>query len=64
MAASESYKGKDFKFETEHHLFFLRCIPRPGDYDCYCCAYSKAALEQVLSEQEQDETQMIGGISQ
>ena len=64
MAASESYKGKDFKFETEQHLFFLRCIPRPGDYDCYCCAYSKAALEQVLSEQEQDETQMIGGISQ
>ena len=55
--------GKGFKIETENNVFYLRCTPMPGDYDCYCYGYNKAALKQALTA-EQDESQMIGGITQ
>ena len=53
-------RGKGFKFETENNVFYLRCTPAPGEYDCYCYGYNKAILEQVLA-QEQDEAQGMWG---
>ena len=63
IAAYDYHTGKGFKFETENNVFYLRCTPMPGDYDCYCYGYNKMALEQALTA-EQDELQTMGGISQ
>ena len=64
MQDLESYKGKGFQFAMKYNVYFLRCIPKQGDYDCYCYVYNKAMLEQIFAESEQNETQTMGGISQ
>ena len=45
-----------FSVESENHLFLLRCLPMPGNYDCYCYCYNKKEL-QLAQSQEQGETQ-------
>ena len=58
-------EGKGFKVETEANVFYLRCLPMQGNYDCYCYGYNKALLEQTLDvEQEPEESVEMGGISQ
>lgn len=57
--------GKGYRVETEKNVYYLRCTPLRGDYDCYCYCYDKALLEQALAaEQEPEETQEMGGLSQ
>ena len=51
LALGESH---GFSVESENHLFFLRCLPLPGNYDCYCYCYNKHELKLA---QEQGETQ-------
>ena len=58
--------GKVFRAEKESHVFYLRCVPAKGDYDCYCYCYNKAMLEQALAieqVQEQNEELQMGGMS-
>lgn len=57
--------GKGYRAETEQHVYYLRCMPQRGDYDCYCYCYDRALLEQALvAEQEPEESQEMGGLSQ
>ena len=51
LALGESH---GFSVESENHLFLLRCLPMPGNYDCYCYCYNKHELKLA---QEQGETQ-------
>lgn len=58
--------GKVFRTETDHNVFYLRCVPAKGDYDCYCYCYNKEMLEQALAieqVQEQREELQMGGVS-
>lgn len=61
----DSCEGKGFKVETEANVFYLRCLPMQGNYDCYCYGYNKELLEQALAPNpEQEDTMEIGGINQ
>lgn len=53
LALGESH---GFSVESENHLFLLRCLPLPGNYDCYCYCYNKQEL-QLAQTQGQSETQ-------
>ena len=60
------HPGKVFRAETDHNVFYLRCVPARGDYDCYCYCYNKAMLEQALAieqVQEQREELQMGGMT-
>ncbi len=37
--------GKGYRVDTEQHIYYLRCTPMRGDYDCYCYCYDKSLLE-------------------
>ena len=57
--------GKGYRVETEQNVYYLRCMPQRGDYDCYCYCYDRAMLEQALAaEQEPEETPEMGGLLQ
>ena len=57
--------GKGYRVETEQNVYYLRCMPQCGDYDCYCYCYDRSLLEQALAaEQKPEETQEMGGLSQ
>ena len=60
-------RGIGFKMQTDSHIFFLRCAPQAGDYDCYCYCYDRGLLEQAMGqgvdESEENEIQ-IGGMTQ
>lgn len=57
--------GKGYRVETEQNVYYLRCVPQRGDYDCYCYCYDRSLLEQALAaEQEPEETPEMGGLSQ
>lgn len=61
LKLGESY---GFKAETESHVFYLRCFPCTGNYDCYCYGYEKCLLEQAMTEgPSEDMNQEMGGIS-
>ena len=60
--------GKVFRAETDFNVFYLRCVPAKGDYDCYCYCYNKSMLEQALTmeqaqEQAEEMNETMGGIS-
>ena len=60
--------GKIFRAETEFNVFYLRCVPVQGDYDCYCYCYNKSMLAQALTmeqsqEQTEEMTEAMGGMS-
>ena len=40
------------KGQTNSHIFFLRCAPQAGDYDCYCYCYDRNLLEQAMAQGE------------
>ena len=43
-------RGTGFRMQTDSHIFFLRCAPQAGDYDCYCYCYDRGLLEQAMGE--------------
>ena len=45
-------------------MYFLRCTPLRGDYDCYCYCYDKALFEEVLAEEQAQEPDMEMGVMQ
>ncbi|MBQ8612039.1 MAG: hypothetical protein IJ412_10100 [Oscillospiraceae bacterium] len=45
-------KEMAFRVETDHHTYFLRCIPSKGDYNFYFFCYDKRALMEVLRKQK------------
>lgn len=60
--------GKIFRAETEFNVFYLRCVPVQGDYDCYCYCYNKSMLAQALTmeqsqEQAEEMREAMGGMS-
>lgn len=46
--------GQGYRAETDDYVYFLQCDPKPGDFDCHCYCYDKAAMEQVLAAQEEE----------
>ncbi len=62
-------RGSGFKVQTDSNVFYLRCFPKAGEYDCYCYCYDRELLEQAMSQTdgedmaEEEETQM-GGMTQ
>ena len=36
-------------------IYYLRCKPQPGDYDCYCFCYEREMLEQAMAEDMTEE---------
>ena len=56
----DSYQG--FKAECDGYVFFIRCDPAPGTYNCFCYCYDKALLEQAMTEQENNNDIDIGGM--
>lgn len=56
-------RGSGFKVESEEYVYFLRCRPESGDYDCYCYCYDKELLAEAMAEEESEDME-IGGISQ
>lgn len=60
-ALSLGDRGSGLKVETDDYVYFFRCRPTSGDYDCYCYCYDKELLEQAMAEEENME---MGGISQ
>lgn len=62
-------RGDGFKVQTDSNVFYLRCFPKAGEYDCYCYCYDRELLEQAMGQTddenmaEEEETQM-GGITQ
>ena len=43
-------RGRGVKIETDSNIFYLRCAPQAGDYDCYCYCYDRGLLEQAMGE--------------
>lgn len=62
-------RGNGFKVQTDSNVFYLRCLPKAGEYDCYCYCYDRELLEQAMSQTdgedmaEEEEIQM-GGMTQ
>ncbi len=42
---------RGFKVETSGYTYYLKCTPRPGDYDLYCYCYNTELLTQYLKTQ-------------
>lgn len=57
-------RGNGYRVETENRVYFLRCTPLRGDYDCYCYCYDKALFEEVLAEEQAQEPDMEMGVMQ
>lgn len=43
-------RGNGFKVQTDSNVFFLRCFPKAGEYDCYCYCYDRELLEHAMSQ--------------
>lgn len=61
-------RGNGFKVQTDSNVFYLRCFPKDGEYDCYCYCYDRELLEKAMSQTDgedmaEEETQM-GGMTQ
>ena len=52
-------RGTGFRMQTDSHIFYLRCAPQAGDYDCYCYCYDRGLLEQAMGE-DMGEEEKIG----
>ncbi|MBR1383745.1 MAG: hypothetical protein IJ555_08045 [Ruminococcus sp.] len=48
-------RGNGFKVQTDDNVFFLRCLPRAGEYDCYCYCYDRRLLEQAMSQTDSED---------
>lgn len=58
-------RGKGLKVQTDRNVFYLRCLPQAGEYDCYCYCYDREMLEQAMSQNEMmDEEIELGGMTQ
>lgn len=54
-------KGIGFRMQTNSHIFFLRCAPQAGDYDCYCYCYDRNLLKQAMAQgEDMSEEENIG----
>lgn len=48
-------RGNGFKVQTDDNVFFLRCLPQAGEYDCYCYCYDRELLEQAMSQTDSED---------
>lgn len=58
-------RGKGLKVQTDRNVFYLRCLPQAGEYDCYFYCYDRELLEQAMSQDESmDEEIELGRMTQ
>lgn len=62
-------RGNGFKVQTDSNVFYLRCFPKAGEYDCYCHCYDRELLEQAMGQtdgedmvEEENSDIMMGGM--
>lgn len=48
-------RGNGYKVQTDEHTYYLRCVPQPGDYECYCFCYERGLLEEAIIEDMAEE---------
>lgn len=48
-------RGNGFKVQTDSNVFYLRCFPKAGEYDCYCYCYDRELLEQAMGQSDDED---------
>ena len=58
-------RGTGFRMQTDNNVFYFRCVPQAGDYDCYCFCYDRELLEMAMNEDMSEDNEIeLGGITQ